>query len=50
MHEVHNLRKTRIYYYRPSVIRVTVTKEGHLRGNRLYKTSGTIRRGVSQIM
>ena len=36
--------------YRPSIIRVTVTKEGHLRGNRLYKTSRTIGRGVSQVI
>ena len=34
-------------YYGPSVINVTVTKGGHLRGSRLYGTSGTIRRGVS---
>ena len=36
--------------YRPSVISVTVTKEGHLRGGGLYRTSGTIGRGVSQII
>ena len=28
--------------YRPSVISVTVTKGGHLRGSKLYRTSGTI--------
>ena len=33
--------------YGPSVISVTVTKGGHLRGNRLYRTSKTIGRGVS---
>ena len=33
----------RSYCYGPSVISVTVTKGGHLRGSRLYKTSGTIR-------
>ena len=36
-------------YYRPSVISVTVTKEGHLSGSRLYKTSGTIGRGVAEL-
>ena len=35
-----------IYYYGPSIISVIVTKGGHLRGNRLYKTSKTIGRGV----
>ena len=30
------------YCYGPSVISVTVTKGGHLRGSKLYKTSGTI--------
>ena len=33
----------------PSVISVTVTKGGHSRGNRLYKTSGTIGRGVAEL-
>ena len=33
--------------YGPSVISVTVTKGGHLRGGGLYRTSKTIRRGVS---
>ena len=28
--------------YGPSVISVTVTKGGHLRGGGLYKTSGTM--------
>ena len=36
-------------YYGPSVISVMVTKGGHPRGSRLYKTSKTIRRGVSQV-
>ena len=34
--------------YGPSVISVTVTTGGHLRGNGLYKTSGTIGRGVAE--
>ena len=34
--------------YGPSVISVTVTKGGHLRGSGLYGTSGTIRRGVTE--
>ena len=34
--------------YRPSVISVTVTTEGHPRGNRLYKTSKTIGQGVAE--
>ena len=38
-----------LYYYGPSVISVTVTKGGHLRGSRLYGTSGTIGRGVSRV-
>ena len=38
------------FCYGPSVISVTVTKGGHLSGNRLYKTSGTIRRGVSRVI
>ena len=33
--------------YGPNVISVTVTKGGHPRGNGLYGTSKTIRRGVS---
>ena len=37
------------YCYRPSIISVTVTKGGHLRGSGLYGTSKTIRRGVSQV-
>ena len=32
-----------LYYYGPSVISVTVTKGGHLKSSRLYKTSKTIR-------
>ena len=36
--------------YRPSVISVTATKGGHLRGGRLYRTSKTIGRGVSQVI
>ena len=36
------------YCYGPSVISVTVTKGGHLRGSGLYKTSGTIGRGVAE--
>ena len=35
--------------YGPSVISVTVTKGGHLRGGGLYKTSGIMGRGVSQV-
>ena len=38
-----------IYQYRPSVISIIVTKGGYLEGSRLYKTSKTIGRGVSQI-
>ena len=34
--------------YGPSVISVTVTKGGHLRGSRLYRTSRTIERGVTE--
>ena len=34
--------------YRPSVISVTVTQGGHLRGSGLYKTSKTIGRGVAK--
>ena len=37
-----------ISYYGPSVISVIVTKEGHPRGSELYKTSGTIKRGVTK--
>ena len=37
-----------LYCYGPSVISITVTKGGHPRGNRLYRTSGTIRRGVTE--
>ena len=33
--------------YGPSIISVTVTKGGHLRGGGLYKTSKTMGRGVS---
>ena len=36
--------------YGPSVISVTVTKGEHLKGSRLYGTSGTIRRGVSRVI
>ena len=36
--------------YRPSVISVMVTKGGHPRGSRLYKTSGTMGQGVSRVM
>ena len=35
--------------YGPSVISVTVTKRGHLRGSGLYKTSGTMGRGVAEL-
>ena len=35
--------------YGPSVISVTVTKGGHLRGGGLYKTSGTMGRGVTEL-
>ena len=35
--------------YKPSVISVTVTKGGYLRGSRLYKISKTIRRGVAEL-
>ena len=34
--------------YRPSVISITVTTGGHLRGSGLYKTSGTMGRGVAE--
>ena len=34
--------------YGPSVISVTVTKGGHPRGSRLYRSSGTITRGVAE--
>ena len=37
------------YYYRPSIISVTVTKGGHLRGSGLYGTSKTIGRRVSRV-
>ena len=36
-------------YYGPSVISVIVTKGRHPRGSRLYKTSRTMGRGVSQV-
>ena len=39
----------RALYYGLSVISVTVTKGGHLRGNGLYKTSGTIGQGVAEL-
>ena len=35
--------------YGPSVISITVTTGGHPRGDKLYKTSKTIRRGVSRV-
>ena len=35
--------------YRPSVISVTVTKGGHPRGSKLYRTSKTIGRGVTEL-
>ena len=35
--------------YGPSVISVTVTKGGHPRGSRLYRTSKTMGRGVSRV-
>ena len=35
--------------YGPSVISVTVTKGGHPRGSRLYRTSKTIKRGVAKL-
>ena len=35
--------------YGPSVISVMVTKGGHSRGNKLYRTSGTIGRGVAEL-
>ena len=35
--------------YGPNVISVTVTKGGHLRGSRLYGTSGTMGRGVTEL-
>ena len=34
--------------YVPSVISVTVTKGGHPKGSKLYKTSGTIGRRVAE--
>ena len=36
--------------YGPSVISVMVTKGGHLRGGRLYGTSGTMGWGVSRVI
>ena len=39
----------KLYCYGPSVIRVTVTKGGHPRGDGLYGTSGTMGRGVSRV-
>ena len=36
-------------YYGPSVISVTVTTGGHLRGNRLHRTSKTMGRGVAEL-
>ena len=41
----YNLRSC----YRLSVISVTVIKERHLRGSKLYKTSKTIKRGVAEL-
>ena len=35
--------------YGPSVISVTVTKGGYLRGGGLYKTSKTMGRGVAEL-
>ena len=35
--------------YGPNVISITVTKGGHLKGNRLYRTSGTMGRGVAEL-
>ena len=35
--------------YGPSVISVTVTKGGPLGSGRLYRTSGTIGRGVAKL-
>ena len=37
------------FCYGPSVISVTVTKEGHPRGGGLYGTSGTMGRGVAEL-
>jgi hypothetical protein len=42
--------KYTILCYRLDVISVMVTTGGYLRGNRLYKTSRTIGRGVSQVI
>ena len=36
------------YYYGPSVISVTVTKGGYLSSGGLYRTSGTMGRGVAE--
>ena len=36
--------------YGPSVISITVTKGGHLRGSGLYKTSKAMGQGVSQVI
>ena len=41
-------RQSLLLYYGPSVISITVIKGGHLKGNRLYKTSRTIRRRVTK--
>ena len=35
--------------YGPSIISVTVTKGGHLRGGGLYRTSRTMGRGVTEL-
>ena len=35
--------------YGPSVISVTVTKGGYLRGSGLYRISGTIGQGVAEL-
>ena len=43
------LTKFFLYYYEPSIISVTVTKGGHPKGSRLYRTSRTIGRGVGQV-
>ena len=37
-----NYKVGKLIYYGPSVISVTVTKRGHLRGGGLYKTSKTM--------
>ena len=38
------------FCYGPSIISVTVTKRGYLKGGGLYKTNKPIRRGVTYMI